>query len=262
MKPRRAYVDGPTGQIHFQILGEGIPLILSHQSPSSSNMFRKAYPFLAASGIMAVGIDTPGFGGSEVPALRPSVRDYSSAFGPVLDRLGLEKAHFLGHHTGAANVTEFAHLHPNRVESLILNGPPVFSAAERDGRVGAPGPMKVEPDGSHFKTRWNARMAATDGWTDIDAMHHNFMQTLWSGETFWHGHKAAFEYDIIDAFMGLKMPTLILTNTGDDIYHLSCRARGMRPDMAFTELAGGTHDIVDEQPKAWSEAVVAFIKGV
>lgn len=261
MKPRRAYVDGPTGQIHFQVLGEGIPLVLSHQSPSSSNMFHKAYPYLATAGIKAIGVDTPGFGGSAVPDPRPSVRDYASAFGPVLDHLGLEKAHFLGHHTGAANVTEFAHIHPNRVTSLILNGPPIFSAEEAAGRVGGPGPMKIEADGSHLRKRWESRVAATVGWTDVDAMHNNVMQTLWAGETFWYGHKAAFEYDITEAFMGLEMPTMILTNTGDDIYHLSCRARDMRPELAFTELVGGTHDIVDEQPEAWAEAVVAFIKG-
>lgn len=261
MKPRRAYVDGPTGQIHFQMLGEGIPLVLSHQSPSSSNMFRKAYPLFAAAGIQAIGIDTPGFGSSAVPDPRPSVRDYASAFAPVLDHLGLKKAHFLGHHTGAANVTEFAHLHPDRVESLVLNGPPVFSAEERASRTGGPGPMKIEADGSHLKKRWDARVAATVGWTDVEAMHNNVLQTLWSGETFWYGHKAAYEYDITEAFMGLKIPTLILTNTGDDIYHLSCRARDMRPDMAFVELVGGTHDIVDEQPEAWVKAVAGFIKG-
>jgi hypothetical protein len=30
--------------------------------------------------------------------------------------------------------------------------------------------------------------------------------------------------------------------------------------MEFFELEGGTHDIVDEQPEVWSEAVAAFIK--
>lgn len=261
-KPRRAYADGPTGQIHYQVMGEGIPLVLSHQSPSSSNMFSKAYPLLAAASIQAIGIDTPGFGSSDVPDPRPSVTDYATMFAPVLDALGLNAAHFLGHHTGASNVAAFAHTSPDRVLSIILNGPPVFSEDERSGRQGGPGPMTIEADGSHLKTRWDARIRATEGWTDLDAMHRNVLQTLWAGETFWYGHKAAYEYDVTEAFMALKMPGLILTNTGDDIYHLSCRARDMRPDMAFVELEGGTHDIVDEQPQAWSDAVTAFIKSV
>jgi pimeloyl-ACP methyl ester carboxylesterase len=261
-KLRRFYADGPTGQIHYQVMGDGVPLVLSHQSPSSSNMFSKAYPLLAAAGVQAVGIDTPGFGSSDVPDPRPSVADYATMFAPVLDALGLKAAHFLGHHTGAANVAEFAHHAPERVLSVILNGPPVFTAEERAGRQKIPGPAPIEPDGSHLKKRWDSRLAATEGWTDLNAMQRNVLQTLWAGETFWYGHMAAYEYDVTPAFMALKMPGLILTNTGDDIYHLSCRARDMRPDMAFFELDGGTHDIVDEQPEAWTAAVVAFIKGL
>lgn len=262
MTPRRGYVDGPTGQIHYQVLGEGIPLVLSHQSPSSSNMFGKAYPYLAEAGLQAIGIDTPGFGSSDVPDPRPSVSDYATAFAPVLDHMGLESAHFLGHHTGAANVAEFAHKSPERVKSLILNGPPIFTAEERAAKVGLPGPAPIQSDGSHLKKRWDSRMAATVGWSDLDAMQRNVMQTLCAGETFWYGHKAAFEYDMTEVFMGLKVPTLILTNTGDDIYFLSCRARDMRPDMEFVELLGGTHDIVDEQPQEWSAAVATYIKGL
>ena len=246
LKPKRGYVDGPTGQIHYQVLGDGIPLVLSHQSPSSSNMFRSAYPLLANAGLRAIGVDTPGFGSSDVPGTRPSVKDYASAFGPVLDHFSLSEAHVLGHHTGAANVTEFAYRHPERVTSAILNGPPVFTAEEREEHVHKPGPVAFESDGSHLKTRWDARLAATVGWTDIEAMQNNVLQTLWAGDTFWYGHKAAYEYDMTEAFMGIQVPTLILTNTGDDIYFLSCRARDMRPDMAFVELDGGTHDIIDE----------------
>lgn len=262
MKPRRGYVAGPTGQIHYQVLGEGIPLILSHQSPSSSNMFRKAYPFLASAGFQAIGIDTPGFGSSDVPDPRPSVADYATMFAPVLDSFGLESAHFLGHHTGAANVAEFAYRSPERVQSLILNGPPIFTPEERAEKVDLPGPAPLQADGSHLKKRWDSRMAATVGWSDLGAMHTNVLQTLWSGETFWYGHKAAYEYDMTEVFIGLKVPTLILTNTGDDIYFLSCRARDMRPDMDFVELDGGTHDIVDEQPEAWANAVASYIKGL
>ena len=92
-------------------------------------------------------------------------------------------------------------------------------------------------------------------------MQRNFVQTLWAGDTFWYGHKAAYEYDLAPAFKSLKVPTLILTNTGDDLYNIVQRARAARPDMGYVELVGGTHDIVDEQPQAWAEAVVKFIKG-
>jgi pimeloyl-ACP methyl ester carboxylesterase len=104
-------------------------------------------------------------------------------------------------------------------------------------------------------------VAVTKGWTRLDAMHANFVQQLWAGDTYWYGHKAAYDYDMASEFKALKAPTLILTNTGEDIYAIAQRAHAMRPDMAYVELTGGTHDIVDEQPEAWSEAVARFVKG-
>jgi hypothetical protein len=52
---------------------------------------------------------------------------------------------------------------------------------------------------------------------------------------------------------------MILTNTGEDLYQASRRAHDLRPDFDFTELVGGTHDIVDEQPKAWAQAVSQWL---
>ena len=129
MKTRRGYVKAPCGQVHYRTyrpdavdIGNDAPvLVLSHQSPSSSLMYEAAYPRLVAAGIVCIGVDTPGFGQSDIPDPRPSVLDYAAIFAPVLDHFGLARAHFLGHHTGAANVTAFAVRNPERVASLILN---------------------------------------------------------------------------------------------------------------------------------------------
>ena len=61
-------------------------------------------------------------------------------------------------------------------------------------------------------------------------------------------------------FRRLKSRTLLLTNPTEDLSPITQRARALRPDMAYAELKGGTHDIVDEQPEAWSATVAAFIK--
>lgn len=89
-------------------------------------------------------------------------------------------------------------------------------------------------------------------------MHRGVVQMLLAGETEWYGHHAAFAHDIVEPIARITQPTLILTNTGDDIYQAVQRARELRPDFAYVELAGGTHDIVDEQPDAWCEAVARF----
>ena len=115
-------------------------------------------------------------------------------------------------------------------------------------------------DGTHLQELWDSRARATKGWTDLDSMNRQVVYGLLAGEYYWYAHNAVSAYDQIAAFKKLKQPNLILTNTGDGIYFLAERARELRPDFAYVELEGGTHDIVDEQPEAWTQAVVAFLK--
>lgn len=60
----------------------------------------------------AIGVDMPGFGGSDPTPDTPTIADYAQVVPAVLDALGLEKAAILGHHTGALAATEAAVLFP------------------------------------------------------------------------------------------------------------------------------------------------------
>ena len=57
----------------------------------------------------------------------------------------------------------------------------------------------------------------------------------------------------------IKHRTLILTNTGDQIYENALWAKRMRPDFDFVALEGGGVDIVDQQPEAWVDEIAKFI---
>ncbi len=259
-KLRKGYVDGPFGQIHYYQQGAGVTLIMSHQSPVSARMFEKAMPLLASRGINAIAVDTPGYGNSDVPSAPPSIAEYADAYLSVLDDLGFEKAHFLGHHTGAGIFCNFAARYPERVSSLIMSGPPLFSPPDLERFSDmelAPNP--VYRDGSHLQEGWDRRARYSPGWTDEVVMHRRLVDQLWAGDTSWYGHRAAFDYDMSAHLMSLKGRVLIMTNTGDDIYDLALNARRARPDFAYQELLGGTHDIVDEQPENWSNNVADFI---
>ena len=75
----------------------------------------------------------------------------------------------------------------------------------------------------------------------------------------WYAHDAVMAYRHEEAVDKLTQPVLLLANTGDAIDYLSQRARLRWPQFAYTELEGGTIDIIDEQPAAWSGAVAAFV---
>jgi pimeloyl-ACP methyl ester carboxylesterase len=265
---RYAYAPGPFGQVHYQVWTshekESIPLVLCHQSPSSSEQFTAIYPLLSARGIMPIGVDTPGFGMSSVPDHPPTIEDYADSVTAVLDHLGLSSAHILGQHTGSMVAMEATLRHPGRYSSLVLNTPTPFDARERAEWSAFLTPRQKawhpQADGSHLKALWERRLAASGpGWSHLQAMHREVVQMLRAGETLWYGHAASFMYDQLGRLAAIRVPTLILTNTGDLTYQFARRAAERRPDFAYRELAGGTHDIVDEQPEAFTAAVVDFL---
>lgn len=106
-------------------------LVLLHQSPLSGAMFLPALQHLAAAGLCAVALDTPGFGASDPPPAPASIEAHAQALLPVLDAIAPGPVHLLGHHTGAAIAAAFAARYPDRIGRLVLNGVPMFDSEER-----------------------------------------------------------------------------------------------------------------------------------
>ncbi len=256
----RSYIDGPYGQIHVRQAGEGRPLLLLHQSPLSGAMFDAVLPLLAAQGFACAAVDTPGFGQSDVPEEEVGIAGYAHAMIAVLDALDWAQAHVLGHHTGASIAAGMAAHAPARIDRLVLNGVALINDEERaffaQFRFD---PLEICADGTHLLAAWNQRIAASPGWSNLAAMHRYTVEMLANPVHYGRGFRAAFAHDLAADLRAIAAPTLILTNSGDDLYAASQRAHAMRPDFSFAALDGGTHDIIDEQPTAWTQAVTAFL---
>lgn len=263
--PRRHYADGPYGQVHFQTLGDGAPLLLFHQAPMTSGQFDNVYAPLAARGYRAIGIDMPGFGGSDPAPGVPTVGDWAQVIPAVLDALGIERAALLGHHTGALAATEGALAFPDRIAALIVNGPLLVTPEDRQNFLDnlhqwelGYGPRE---HAGHMVELFDIRDRLASGTIPPARLSDYVLQALVGRGAFWHGHNAAYMYDQEERLALLTQPTLILTNTGDMIYPQAVRAHELFPQFAFTALEGGGVDIVDQQPEAWAEAVAAFLRG-
>lgn len=235
-------------------------LVLLHQSPLSGAMFLPALPLLAAAGFRVLALDTPGFGASDPPPEPPSIADHADALAQLFDALALPRAHVLGHHTGASIAAALAVRHGGRIDKLVLNGLALLSPEERTHFASFRfAPLQPRADGGHLVDAWQQRLRATPGWTDIDAMHRHVVTMLANPERYYWAFEAVFGHDLAADLALITAPTLVLTNSGEDIYDATCRAAQSQPDWAFTALAGGTHDIVDEQPQAWADAVTRFL---
>jgi pimeloyl-ACP methyl ester carboxylesterase len=100
-----------------RIVGEGPPVLLVHGFPDSGRLWRHQVDPLAEAGFRVIVPDLPGFGEAEKP---PEVERYriTRIVADLLEVLGEEPAHVVGHDWGAGIVWVLAALHPDRVLSL------------------------------------------------------------------------------------------------------------------------------------------------
>jgi pimeloyl-ACP methyl ester carboxylesterase len=105
----------------FEVTGAGKPVVLLHGFPDSGNLWRHQVPALSVAGYQLIVPDLRGYGHSDKPA---DVESYGllqlagDVIG-VLDLLGIERAHVVGHDWGAALAWLLATLQPDRVDHLV-----------------------------------------------------------------------------------------------------------------------------------------------
>jgi len=264
---RRGYADGPFGQVHYQDAANGkVPLVLIHQAPMSSRQFEATFAPFIGRGIRPIAIDIPGFGMSEPTTFVPTIEDWAKVVPAVLDHLNLEQVSIAGHHTGGLVATEVVRQFPTRVRKLVIAGPFPMSPQERQRYLDYVQEKEVdfeyEDDGGHLTKTFMIRrnLFTSSGLSPSAKLITRYTVEQFMGYgPFWYGHHAAFIYDHNASLLELKHPTLILTNTGDEIYGHAKATMQMRPDFSFVALNGGGVDIVDQQPEQWADAIVTFL---
>jgi pimeloyl-ACP methyl ester carboxylesterase len=107
--------------INVEVSGEGPAVLLLHGFPDSGRLWRGQVGPLVEAGYQVIVPDMRGYGASDQPA---EVADYGIVhavldMGAVLDAVGVERAHVVGHDFGAAVAWVLAALAPERVDHLV-----------------------------------------------------------------------------------------------------------------------------------------------
>jgi pimeloyl-ACP methyl ester carboxylesterase len=100
--------------------GAGPPVLLLHGCPFASFVWRNVIPELSGS-FRCVAPDLLGLGDTETPAGADwSLRAQAATVLGLLDRLGIDRVHVVGHDHGGAIAQLVASEHPGRVDRLVL----------------------------------------------------------------------------------------------------------------------------------------------
>jgi pimeloyl-ACP methyl ester carboxylesterase len=124
-------------RFHLVEQGEGTPALLLHGFPDTGEVWRYQLPALADARFRAIAPDLRGRGRSDRPDgveayLLPEL--VADAAG-ILDALGIERAHVVGHDWGAVLAWAFAALQPARVDRLVVMSVGFPGAARPDRRA-------------------------------------------------------------------------------------------------------------------------------
>ncbi|HEX6417642.1 MAG TPA: alpha/beta fold hydrolase [Acidimicrobiales bacterium] len=100
--------------------GDGPPVLLLHGWPDTRRLWRDVAPALRGAGYRTIAPDLRGFGDSDKPepVAAYGLLDLAGDALGVLDALGAERAHVVGHDWGAALAWALAAFAPDRVASL------------------------------------------------------------------------------------------------------------------------------------------------
>lgn len=255
----RRYVSLRDGQLHLLERhggsGDSIPLVLLHQTASSSIGYLDLLEALGdAYHVLAV--DTPGFGSSDPIDGEVTVPRVGKVIVEALQQLGVSECWLYGHHTGAAIAASIAAAFPGFVVKLMLSGPPLLSQ-EQKSRIAETAVMpSVEEDGTHLMSLWRRhRRLAWD--VPLEVAQRELYLSLASAEPE-KTYQAVAAFDFERILGEIRCPTYVMGGANDTIRAgLEPTAEGLAdaelevvPDAGIY-LADQVPELVADRIKAW-----------
>lgn len=244
---RRAFMDGPDGQIHYRIAKPAnptqVPLVCFHMSPNSGRIYDALTAEMGRDRIV-VAPDTPGFGESDGPPSPPEIEDYARTMAGVIENLGLKQVDVIGYHTGSMTVIELAMQRPDLVRRIVQISSPVFTDEETARHKSLYAPQPILEDGSHLTKKWLHMQPFYGPKAPLKVIARNYAEGLRGGPVSHWGHRAAFNYDLKAKLPLTDKPILVL-NPNDDLWEQTPRARSLMKNGRIHDIPDNSHGFLD-----------------
>ncbi len=124
-----AFLEVDDITIHYEIDGEGPPLVILHGMGNNSQSWKKQLKGLSRA-YTVIAWDAPGYGNSSDPKEEfKEFRQFSNILKGFIDKLKYQSVSLLGHSMGSAIALDLAYRFPHMVDALIISDPTRGAAA-------------------------------------------------------------------------------------------------------------------------------------
>jgi pimeloyl-ACP methyl ester carboxylesterase len=260
-------------------VGNGPPVLLLHGFPDSRFLWRHQVPVLAEAGYRVIAPDLRGFGDAPRPT---DIRAYRRPFLVadvlgLLDQLGLDRVHLVGHDWGASLSWRIAGSYPDRVERLVALS------------VGAPANPGWETIAQREKSWYfdffckpdiaEATLAANDWalfreWTRGQGDLERYLRDLARPGALTAGlnwYRAAFiplapgeaPLPALPGWTKVKCPTLGVWGDGDPFLlepQIAESAAAVDAPWQYERMSGAGHWLMLDQPDTLNQLLLEFLR--
>jgi len=257
---QRGYCQTPFGQVHYWITGKGPYLTMLHQASQSADEYATTAPLLAES-FQVLAIDMPGHGRSDDPDHELSADEFITATMAVLDDLGIDRTHIVGHHSGVSLGIGIAADFPERVDKLILSG--VVTQTPKWTKAFFEKPMTrdlpIDADGDFLLKTWEVYRSMSAPGLSGKLTFLPFLVGLQARLRPYDAHHAILRWDRNAAIARLKIPVLLLQGEHDSFV--------CDQDEILQQLPGSAHTLISdcgafmfyERPEACARAILEYL---
>ena len=251
------YTDSAWGQVHYRRNGDAGPwVVLLHESPLSSEVYREVLPLLGRS-VRAIAFDTPGYGASSPPPSDATeIPDYARVLADAATALGVERPVLAGVHTGASIAIELAHALDGGPAALALTGVALLTEEERaEYLAGWTPPVPFDLEGSQFAWAVERYRRIWPGLT-TEMLHLAVIELLRTGESYDWAYRAAFRHDPAEPLRTAPGRVLLLDPEFDLLADKDAVAMRIRPDAELVVMPGLRGQPHLRDPEAYTAALV------
>ena len=122
---------------------------------------------------------------------------------------------------------------------------------EKEGRI-----HKPEPSGEHL----SAEFRRVEYFGGPQVAQRFVLAYLMAGANYWHAHNASNTHSIVDTFLALKTPMMLMTNPGEMLRSLTEDAARRKPDARLVTLKTEGGMATDTDPEEFVSEVMGFLR--